>query len=97
MPIASIDLLYDLLYMTIEVIKLTPKHRELLSRLSELIPDLEPNSPESLQRVFGLGLIALTMQITNRAREKQQEDLVDELGALAREIVESEDWDNSEK
>ncbi len=97
MPIASIDLLYDLLYMTIEVIKLTPKHRELLSRLSELIPDLEPNSPESLQRVFGLGLIALTMQITNRAREKQQEDLVDELGALAKEIVESEDWDNSEK
>ena len=77
MPIASIDLLYDLLYMTLEVIKLTPKHRELLSRLSELIPDLEPNSPESLQRVFGLGLIALTMQITNRAREKQQEDLVD--------------------
>ena len=97
MPIASIDLLYDLLYMTLEVIKLTPKHRELLSRLSELIPDLEPNSPESLQRVFGLGLIALTMQITNRAREKQQEDLVDELGALAREIVESEDWDNSKK
>ena len=97
MPIASINLLYDLLYMTLEVIKLTPKHRELLSRLSELIPDLEPNSPESLQRVFGLGLIALTMQITNRAREKQQEDLVDELGALAREIVESEDWDNSEK
>ena len=97
MPIASIDLLYDLLYMTLEVIKLTPKHRELLSRLSELIPDLEPNSPESLQRVFGLGLIALTMQITNRAREKQQEDLVDELGALAKEIVESEDWDNSEK
>ena len=97
MPIAIIDLLYDLLYMTLEVIKLTPKHRELLSRLSELIPDLEPNSPESLQRVFGLGLIALTMQITNRAREKQQEDLVDELGALAREIVESEDWDNSEK
>ena len=97
MPIASIDLLYDLLYMTLEVIKLTPKHRELLSRLSELIPDLEPNSPESLQRVIGLGLIALTMQITNRAREKQQEDLVDELGALAKEIVESEDWDNSEK
>ena len=97
MPIASIDLLYDLLYMTLEVIKLTPKHRELLSRLSELIPDLEPNSPESLQRVFGLGLIALTMQITNRAREKQQEDLVDELGALAKEIVESEDWDNSKK
>ena len=83
--------------MTLEVIKITPKHRELLARLSELIPDLQPSSPESLQRVFGLGLIALTMQITNRAREKQQEDLVDELGALAREIVESEDWDNSEK
>tara|TARA_B100001250_G_scaffold414510_1_gene453432 strand:- start:3033 stop:3284 length:252 start_codon:yes stop_codon:yes gene_type:complete len=82
--------------MTLEVIQLTPKHRELLTRLSELIPDLEPDSPASLQRVFGLGLIALTMQVTNRAREKQQEELVDELGALAREVVESEDWDNSE-
>ena len=82
--------------MKLEVIQLTAKHRELLSRLSELIPDLEPDSPESLQRVFGLGLIALTMQITNRAREKQQEELVDELGALAREVVESEDWNNSE-
>jgi hypothetical protein len=82
--------------MTLEVIQLTPKHRELLTRLSELIPDLEPDSPASLQRVFGLGLIALTMQITNRAREKQQEELVEELGALAREVVESEDWDNSE-
>tara|TARA_Y100001968_G_C19343400_1_gene710757 strand:+ start:65 stop:316 length:252 start_codon:yes stop_codon:yes gene_type:complete len=82
--------------MTLEVIQLTPKHRELLTRLSELIPDLEPDSPASLQRVFGLGLIALTMQITNRAREKQQEELVEELGALAREVVKSEDWDNSE-
>ena len=82
--------------MTLEVIQLTPKHRELLTRLSELIPDLEPDSPASLQRVFGLGLIAQTMQITNRAREKQQEELVEELGALAREVVKSEDWDNSE-
>ena len=81
--------------MTLEVIQLTPKHRELFTKLSELIPDLQPDSPASLQRVFGLGLIALTMQITNRAREEQQDDLVNELGVLAREVVESEDWDDT--
>ena len=43
--------------MALEVIEITPKHRELLNRLGELIPDLDPNSPASLQRVFGLGLI----------------------------------------
>ena len=80
--------------MPIEVIEVTSKHKELLKRLSELIPDLDSDSPESLQRVFGLGLIALTMQITNRARERQQEALVEELGALAREIVDAEDWTN---
>ncbi len=82
--------------MTLEVIQLTPKHRELFTKLSELIPDLQPDSPASLQRVFGLGLIALTMQITNRAREGQQDELVKELGALAREVVESEDWENTD-
>ena len=59
--------------MALEVIEITPKHRELLNRLSELIPDLDPNTPASLQRVFGLGLIALTMQVTNRARQQRQD------------------------
>ncbi|MEC8646903.1 MAG: hypothetical protein VXY00_08000 [Candidatus Latescibacterota bacterium] len=79
--------------MALEVIEITPKHRELLNRLGELIPDLDPNTPASLQRVFGLGLIALTMQVTNRARQQRQDALVDELGALAREMVEAEGWD----
>tara|TARA_B100001989_G_C24140512_1_gene270048 strand:- start:223 stop:489 length:267 start_codon:yes stop_codon:yes gene_type:complete len=79
--------------MALEVIEITPKHRDLLNRMGELIPDLDPNTPASLQRVFGLGLIALTMQITNRAKQQRQDALVDELGALAREMVEAEDWD----
>ena len=83
--------------MALEVIEITPKHRELLNRLGELIPDLDPNTPASLQRVFGLGLIALTMQITNRARQKRQDTLVDELGVLAREMVEAEGWDKEEQ
>lgn len=83
--------------MALEVIEITPKHRELLNRLGELIPDLDPNSPASLQRVFGLGLIALTMQVTNRARQQRQDVLVDELGALAREMVEAEGWDAQEE
>ena len=62
--------------MALEVIEITPKHRELpLNRLGELIPDLDPNTPASLQRVFGLGLIALTMQVTNRARQQRQDAL----------------------
>jgi len=83
--------------MALEVIEITPKHRELLNRLGELIPDLDPNSPASLQRVFGLGLIALTMQVTNRARQQRQDVLVDELGALAREMVEAEGWNAQEE
>jgi len=83
--------------MALEVIEITPKHRELLNRLGELIPDLDPDTPASLQRVFGLGLIALTMQVTNRARQQRQDVLVDELGALAREMVEAEGWDAQEE
>jgi hypothetical protein len=80
------------LAMPLEVLDLTDAHRRLLDKLSELVPGLEPDSPQSLQRIFGLGLIALTMQVTNRAREKDQEALVEELGALAKAIVDSESW-----
>ncbi len=78
--------------MPIEVIELSAKHKQLLDRLSQLIPDLDPESPQSLQRIFGLGLIALTMQITNKARQDEQTELVAELGALAKEMVEAEQW-----
>ena len=78
--------------MALEVIDISEKHKQLLDRLSELIPDLDGGSPESLQRIFGLGLIALTMQITTKARAEDSADLVKELGVLAREMVEAEDW-----
>lgn len=78
--------------MSFEVIDLSDKHRHLLNKLSELIPDLNPEAPESLQRIFGLGLIALTMQITTKARAQDKEDLVEELGELAREMVQAEKW-----
>jgi hypothetical protein len=78
--------------MSLEVIDLSEAHRQLLYKLSELIPGLEPDSPQSLQRIFGLGLIALTMQITSKAREKDQDALVEELGTLAKAIVDAEDW-----
>ena len=78
--------------MSIEVIELSDKHRRLLDRLGELIPDLDPGRPESLQRIFGLGLIALTMQITAKARASDKDDLVEELGTLAREMVQEEQW-----
>ena len=78
--------------MALEVIDVSEKHRHLLNRLSELIPDLDGGSPESMQRIFGLGLIALTMQITTKARAEEKADLVEELGVLAREMVEAEDW-----
>ena len=76
--------------MSIESIDISDKHRHLLNRLTELIPDLDPNAPQSLQRIFGLGLIALTMQITNKARAQEQDELVEELGELAREMVAAE-------
>jgi hypothetical protein len=79
-------------FMPLEVLELTDKHQQLLDRLCELIPDLDSESPQSLQRIFGLGLIALTMQLTNKARQKDQSDLVEELGQLAREMVEAEQW-----
>jgi len=79
--------------MSLEVIEISDKHKQLLDRLSELIPDLDPDTPESLQRIFGLGLIALTMQITSKARSQDQTDLVAELGAMAREMVEAEQWE----
>ncbi len=78
--------------MPLEVIDITEKHKLLLAKLGELIPDLDPETPESLQRIFGLGLIALTMQVTNKAREEEKEELVAELGALARGMVEAEQW-----
>ena len=78
--------------MSLEVIDISHKHRQLLQRLSELIPDLNSETPESLQRIFGLGLIALTMQVTNKARQEDKAELVEELGALAREMVEAEQW-----
>jgi len=78
--------------MSLEVIDISEKHRHLLDRLSELIPDLDGSTPESLQRIFGLGLIALTMQITTRARAEEKTELVEELGVLAREMVEAENW-----
>ena len=78
--------------MPLEVIDITDKHKQLLAKLGELIPDLDPETPESLQRIFGLGLIALTMQITNKAREEEKEALVAALGVLARSMVEAEQW-----
>ena len=78
--------------MAIEVLEISEKHRQLLGRLAELVPDLDVDSGLTFQRIFGLGLIALTMQVTNRARQSDQQDLVDELGALAREMVEAEKW-----
>ena len=78
--------------MPLEVIDLSDQHKQLLDRLGELVPDLNPQSPQSLQRNFGLGLIALTMQITNKAREQDQTELVQELGDLAREMVQAEQW-----
>ena len=81
--------------MALEVIELSDKHRHLLKRLAELIPDLDSDAPESLQRIFGLGLIALTLQITNKAKAQQQHDLVTELGELAREMIEAEDSPDS--
>ena len=81
--------------MALEVIELSDKHRHLLKRLAELIPDLDSDAPESLQRIFGLGLIALTLQITNKGKAQQQDDLVTELGELAREMIEAEDSPDS--
>ena len=78
--------------MPMEVIDITNQHKQLLDRLGELVPDLNPQSPQSLQHIFGLGLIALTMQITNKAREQDQTELVQELGDLAREMVQAEEW-----
>ncbi len=77
--------------MAIEIIELSEKHRTLLDRLSELIPDLDTRQPQSLQRIFGLGLIALTMQVTSKARAEEKDELVAELGSLARDMVEAED------
>ncbi|HCL27741.1 MAG TPA: hypothetical protein DIC52_04810 [Candidatus Latescibacteria bacterium] len=78
------------IFMSLESVQLSEKHRLLLDRLADLIPDLDPEQPESLQRIFGLGLIALTMQVTTRAREEEKDDLVEELGALAHAMVEAE-------
>ena len=78
--------------MAIEVVEISDEHKQLLDRLGELVPDLQPDSPQSRQRIFGLGLIALTMQITNKARERDQSELVEELGSLAHEMVKSEEW-----
>ena len=78
--------------MALELIEISEDHRRLLEKLCALIPDMEAEDPASLQRIFGLGLIALTMQVTNKARRADQVDLVEELGVLARAIVQSETW-----
>ena len=77
--------------MSLDTLELSEKHRRLLERLGELIVDLDTERPESLQRIFGLGLIALTLQVTTKAREEEKDELVEELGALAREMVQEEE------
>ena len=77
--------------MSLEVIEVSEEHKQLLDKLGELVPGLNPDSPQSLQRIFGLGLIALTMQITNKARQQDQAELVEELGVLARDMLKAEE------
>ena len=77
--------------MSLAVSEISAEHQELLDKLGRLVPALNPDSPQSLQRIFGLGLIALTMQITNKARGQDQSELVAELGELARDMVKAEE------
>ncbi len=48
--------------------------------------------PTEHRDLLSLGLIALTMQIANKARAQDQAELVAELGDLAKSMVEAEGW-----
>ena len=74
--------------LALDMLRISEAHRRLLDQLPDAIPDFDPNAPEHLQRIFGLGLFALLVQAASKSGGKGPSDLIAELAAAAREIVE---------
>ncbi len=49
--------------LPIQALDLTEDQRRLLERLHLAVPDLDPNDPAILQRIFELGLMAFAAQV----------------------------------
>jgi len=52
-----------------DTVVLLPKQKALLAQLCECIPDLDPRNPETMQRIFCLGLYALSRQVICQTEE----------------------------
>jgi hypothetical protein len=73
--------------MTPTAVHLSGEHKRLLGQLRELIPDFDSEVPENLQRIFGLGLFALLIQVTIKPEEVGKSELRRELVAAAKGMV----------
>jgi hypothetical protein len=73
--------------MTPNAVYLSGEHKRLLGQLRELIPDFDSEVPENLQRIFGLGLFALLIQVTINPNDMGKSELRRELVAAAKEMV----------
>jgi hypothetical protein len=73
--------------MTQGAVNFSGEHKALIGQLRELIPDFDPDVPENLQRIFGLGLFALLTQVTLKSGDARKFELRRELVAAAKEMV----------
>ena len=73
--------------MVPDVVSFSGEHKQLLGQLRELIPDFDPEVPENLQRIFGLGLFALLIQVTSKSGDRSKSELRRELVAAAKEMI----------
>jgi hypothetical protein len=73
--------------MTPNSVYLSGEHKRLLGQLCELIPDFDSEVPENLQRIFGLGLFALLIQVTIKPGDSGKSELRRGLVAAAKGMV----------
>ncbi|MGA1195235.1 MAG: hypothetical protein ACO36I_01910 [Candidatus Latescibacterota bacterium] len=77
--------------MVPDVVHFSGEHKHVIRQLCELIPDFDPEIPENLQRIFGLGLFALLMQVTSKPLGPEKLELRCELVNAAKEMVDGTD------
>ena len=73
--------------MPLETFRISDEQRKLLDQLCKLIPDLDAEAPENMQRIFSLGLFALVMQAAGENWGQNKDKEVRKLVGMARRMI----------
>ena len=73
--------------MPLETFRISDEQRKLLDQLCQLIPDLDAEAPENMQRIFSLGLFALVMQAAGENWGQNKDKEVRKLVGMARRMI----------